>query len=138
MYKRGADTMFVFLTKGLIAIYDLWEASWTWPGLMQTILIFITPTSCVYDILDLPQHAESSLPFSPPRFPSLGLFLSAFCLCLSLFILSLSLSVCPYLAHLPISLTKRPHHPDTRCESCQSVNQSVRSLEVRVNPLWPM
>lgn len=32
-----------------------------WPGLMQSISIFITPTSCAYDILDLPRHAKSPL-----------------------------------------------------------------------------
>lgn len=43
---------------------NLWlmggELGMAWPN--ATISIFITPTSCAYDILDLPQHAKS--PFS--------------------------------------------------------------------------
>lgn len=33
---------------------------------MQDILICITPASCEYDILHLPQHAKSPHPDSPP------------------------------------------------------------------------
>lgn len=68
-------------------MYDLWEVRWAWPSLMQPVSIFITPTSCAYDILALPQHAKSPL--------SLLLLLAL--------ILSLSLSLCFWslsLAHL--------------------------------------
>lgn len=81
-----------------ILIYDLWEVSWAWPGLMQPISIFITPTSCAYDILDLPRHAKSPLSLLLP----LGLILS---LCLSLIY---SLSLCSYLDAPPPRISS-PH-----------------------------
>lgn len=57
---RKKQCVFLF-TKDWRVIYGLWEVSRAWLGLMQSILIFITPTSCAYDILDLPWYAKSSL-----------------------------------------------------------------------------
>lgn len=60
MEMRKKQCVFLF-TKDWRVIYGLWEVSRAWHGLMQSILIFITPTSCAYDILDLPWYAKSSL-----------------------------------------------------------------------------
>lgn len=60
MEMRKKQCVFLF-TKDWRVIYGLWEVSRAWLGLMQSILIFITPTSCAYDILDLPWYAKSSL-----------------------------------------------------------------------------
>ncbi len=111
---------------------------------MQPISIFITPTSCAYDILDLPQHAKSSLSLSTVAscsdFLLFSLSLCLICLWLSLL---LPLSLCSYLdtprpPPSPYLWAQRPHYLDTLCEFCQSVNQPVCGLEVSVNLLRPM
>lgn len=114
-----------------------WEMSWAWPGLMQPISIFITPTSCAYDILDLSQLAKSTLFLS----------LSLHC-CFLLSLCSLSLSLCHLLSHSSCSdLNPPPHLSGLRghvsltpyvISVCLSVNQPVYGLEVSVNLLRPM
>lgn len=74
---------------------------------MQDILIFITPASCEYDILDLPQHAKSPHPDSPP--PT---------------------ALHTHIFGLESHITSTP-----LSRSGQSVNQPVCKLEVRVNLL---
>lgn len=73
---------------------------------MQDILIFITPASCEYDILDLPQHAKSPHPDSPP--PT-----------------ALHTHIFGLESHITLTPRSRPG---------QSVNQPVCKLEVRVYP----
>lgn len=75
------------------------------PGLMQAISIFITPASCEYDILDLPRHAKSPHPDSPPPTPRRT-----------------------HIFGLQSRITSTP-----LSRSGQSVNQPVCKLEVRVN-----
>lgn len=77
------------------------------PGLMQDILISITPASCEYDILDLPQHAKSPNPDSPPTHGP---------------------------AHTHIFGLESPITSTPLSRSGQSVNQPVCELEVRPYP----
>lgn len=72
---------------------------------MQAISIIITPASCEYDILDLPQHAKSPHPDSPPPTPRHT-----------------------HIFGLQSRITSTP-----LSRSGQSVNQAVCKLEVRVN-----
>lgn len=83
--------------KDSIVIHDQWELSWAWPGLMQLISIFITPTSCAYDILDLPRHAKSTLSLLLPFAQTLPLSLCFLSLYLTLFLslLMLHLTIVP-------------------------------------------
>lgn len=85
--------------KDSIVIHDQWELSWAWPGLMQLISIFITPTSCAYDILDLPRHAKSTLSLycclSLRHSPSLSLCFLSLYLTLFLSLLMLHLTIVP-------------------------------------------
>ena len=117
-------------------IHDQWELSWAWPGLMQLISIFITPTSCAYDILDLPRHAKSTLSLYCClllRRAPFSLHFLSWSLTLFLSLLMLNLTIVP-----PPSLrAQQPHYLDTLRESCQSVNQFDCGLEVRVNLLRP-
>lgn len=76
------------------------------PGLMQDILISVTPASCEYDILDLPQHAKSPNPDSPP--PT---------------------ALRTHIFGLESPITSTP-----LSRSGQSVNQPVCELEVRLYP----
>lgn len=76
------------------------------PGLMQDILISVTPASCEYDILDLPQHAKSPNPDSPP----------------------------PTALHTHIFGLESPITSTPLSRSGQSVNQPVCELEVRLYP----
>lgn len=92
MEMRKKQCVFLF-TKDWRVIYGLWEVSRAWLGLMQSILIFITPTSCAYDILDLPWYAKS--------------WLSLYC-CLWLQF-SLSLCLCPIVSRA-LSLYAPPPH----------------------------
>lgn len=127
--------------KDSIVIHDQWEPSWAWPGLMQLISIFITPTSCAYDILDLPRHAKSTLSlyccFSLRHSPSL----SAFCLCISLFSSLCSCSISPSSPSVSLGSTATlPWHPAWVLSVCQSVclwtwGQS-KSVEANVRRLW--
>lgn len=106
---------------------------------MQPISIFITPTSCAYDILDLPRHAKS--PLSPLLTLSLFLSLPVFLFSSLTHLLSLLvfLSRClPPSNPPPISLGSKAHYLDTLCDFCQSVSLPVSGLEVRVNLPRPM
>lgn len=107
------------------------EASMAWIGLglMQPTSIFITPTSCVYDILNLPQRAKSPLN-SPSRSNSHSL---CFPSCSLTHSLSLVISPSPSSGFFFLlwtqsssssAWTQRPHYLDTLCEFCQP-RQSV-------------
>lgn len=74
---------------------------------MQDILISLTPASCEYDILDLPQHAKSPNPDSPPTHGP---------------------------AHTHIFGLESPITSTPLSRSGQSVNQPVCELEVRPYP----
>lgn len=113
--------MFYYEELNLQLILGEASVAWFGLGLMQPTSIFITPTSCVYDILNLPQRAKSPL-HSPSRSNSRSLCFPSCSLTHSL-----SLSLWSSLHHLlwffffllwtqsssSSVRTQRPHYLDT-------------------------
>lgn len=109
--------------------------SCAWSGLMQPISIFITPTSCAYDILDLPRHAKSPLslwlPLAPILYlPLFSVFVShSFSLSLLVLLSGSPPSPSPHVSGLKGHITLTP------CVNSVSPSISLSGLKVRVNLL---